>query len=48
MRRRELDRYLIELMGQRTWVEGMKLMLADAYAPGKPWPCFRGEHAVWL
>jgi hypothetical protein len=29
MRGRELDRYLIELAEQKTWIEGAKFMLAD-------------------
>lgn len=47
MRRRELERYLIELTEQETWIEGMKFVLADHQAPGRPWPCYRDEHKVW-
>ena len=47
MRRRELDRYLIELAEQKTWIEGVRFTLADADAPQRPWPCYRDEHSVW-
>jgi hypothetical protein len=29
MRRREVDRYLIELAEQKTWIEGVRFMLTD-------------------
>jgi hypothetical protein len=45
MRRRELDRYLME---QDTWIEGMKFLLSGHSATGRPWPCYRDEHSVWL
>lgn len=48
MRRRELDRYLIELLEQGTRIEGMKFLLSDHNASGRPWPCSRDEHTVWL
>ena len=48
MRRRELDRYLIELAEQKTWIEGVRFMLADPDAPQRPWPCYRDEHSVWV
>jgi hypothetical protein len=48
MRRREMDRYLIELIEQNTWIEGMKFLQANYDAPGRPWPCYRDEHKVWL
>ncbi len=41
MRRRELDRYLIELAEQKTWIEDVRFMLADPDAPQRPWPCYR-------
>jgi hypothetical protein len=46
-RRSELDRYLIELMEQSAWVEGIRYLLADRRASRRPWPCYRGEHDVW-
>ena len=48
MRRRELDRYLIELVDQKTWIEGVRFMLADPDTPQRPWPCYRDEHSVWV
>jgi hypothetical protein len=48
MRRRELDRYLIELVEQKTWIEGARFMLADPGTPQRPWPCYRDEHSVWV
>lgn len=47
MRRSELDRYLIELIEQDTWVEGMRHMLANRWMPGRPWPYYRDEWRVW-
>jgi hypothetical protein len=48
MRRSELDRYLIELLDHETWVKGVGYLLADADAPGRPWPHFRGEDQEWV
>ena len=48
MRRRELDRYLIELVDQETWIGGIKFVLADHDAPQRPWPFYRDEHKVWV
>ncbi len=47
MRRSELDRYLIELLEQRTWIEGIRYMLADYQVEGRPWPHYRAEDKVW-
>jgi hypothetical protein len=47
MRHRELDRYLIELAEQKTWIEGVRFMLADPDTPQRPWPCYRDERSVW-
>jgi len=47
MRRSELDRYLIELIEQDTWIEGMRHMLANRWTPGRPWPYYRDERRVW-
>ncbi len=48
MRRSDLDRYLIELLDQNTWIEGVRYMLADNQLEGRPWPHYRGEDQVWL
>jgi hypothetical protein len=49
MRRSELDRYLIELLDQATWVEGVRYLLADyQFGDGRPWPHYRGEDQVWF
>jgi hypothetical protein len=48
MRRSELDRYLIELIEQGTWIEGMRHMLANRRMSGRPWPCYRDEWHVWV
>src|SRR5262245_6124162 len=38
MRRLELDRYLIELLDQEVWLQGVKYMLADPNLKNRPWP----------
>lgn len=48
MRRSALDQYLIELVDQDTWIKGMRRMIADPNAQGRPWPTYRGEGQVWL
>lgn len=48
MRRSELDRYLIEMIEQRTWIEGIRYMLADYQLEGRPWPHYRDEGEIWL
>lgn len=48
MRRSALDQYLIELVNQDTWIEGMRRLIADPSAQGRPWPTYRGEHMIWL
>ncbi len=48
MCRSELDRYLIELLDQDTWIEGIRYLLADRHVEGRPWPHYRGEDQVWL
>lgn len=47
MKRSDLDHYLIEMLDQDTWIEGVRYMLADARLDGHPWPHFRGEDQVW-
>ena len=48
MRRSELDRYLIELLDQATWIEGITYLLADyQFGDGRPWPHYRGEDQTW-
>ena len=48
MRRSELDMYLIQLLEQETWVEGVKYMLTDPELNWRPWPHFRGEDQIWV
>ncbi len=48
MRRSELDKYLIEMLDQNTWIQGIRYMLADPGLDGRPWPHYRGEDQVWL
>ncbi len=48
MRRSALDHYLIEMVEQGTWIEGMRYMLADFDMEGRPWPTYRGEDQVWV
>jgi hypothetical protein len=48
MKRSDLDHYLIEMLDQDTWLEGIRYMLADSALNGRPWPHYRGEHQVWL
>lgn len=46
--RSEMDRYLIEMIGQRTWIEGIRyLVTRDKLMPRQPWPCYRDEHLTW-
>ena len=48
MKRSDLDHYLIEMLDQDTWIDGVRYMLADTSLDGHPWPHFRGENQVWL
>jgi hypothetical protein len=48
MRRAALDQYLIELIDQDTWVNGMRRLVADPNSYGRPWPTYRGEDCVWI
>lgn len=49
MQRSELDRYLIELLDQATWIEGIRYLLADhQFGNGRPWPHYRGEEKIWV
>lgn len=47
LQRSELDRYLIEMIDQDSWVAGIRYLLASDDTPGKPWPVYRNEHLVW-
>jgi hypothetical protein len=47
MKRSDLDHYLIEMVDQDTWIEGIRYMLADPELNGRPWPHYRGEDQVW-
>ena len=48
MSRSELDKYLIELIEQGTWIEGIRFLQANRRTAGRPWPCYRDEHRVWM
>lgn len=48
MRRSALDQYLIELVDQNTWINGMRRMITSPGLQGRPWPTYRGEDQVWL
>lgn len=46
--RSEMDRYLMELIEQRAWIEGIRhLMTRDKLMARQPWPCYRSEHLTW-
>jgi hypothetical protein len=47
-RRYELERYLIELINQRTWIDSLNELLSKPHLLGRPWPYFRDEHKVWV
>jgi hypothetical protein len=48
MCRSEMDRYLIEMIEQSTWIEGIRyLMTRDKLMPRQPWPWYRDEHLTW-
>ncbi|MGE5288182.1 MAG: hypothetical protein ACM3ML_13490 [Micromonosporaceae bacterium] len=48
MQRSELDKYLIELLDQATWIEGIRYLLADhQFGDGRPWPHYRDEDQTW-
>jgi hypothetical protein len=47
VRRSELDRYLMELIEQSTWIEAAKSLLSGSRTTGQPWPHYLNEHEVW-
>ena len=47
MRRSAIDQYLIEMVDQAVWVDGMKHMLADPQLEGRQWPTYKNEHRIW-
>jgi hypothetical protein len=47
MCRAELDMYLIQLLDQGTWIEGIRHMVSHDQHRGHPWPHYRGEDQVW-
>jgi hypothetical protein len=47
MRRSEIDMYLMQLLEQDTWIEGIKYILADPLLRKRPWPHYRDEDQVW-
>jgi hypothetical protein len=48
MRRSALDQYLVELVDQNTWIEGLRRMITSPGLQGRTWPTYRDEHRVWL
>jgi hypothetical protein len=49
MRRNALDKYLIELIDQDAWLEGLKyLLMGQSLMPRQPWPVYRDENQVWI
>lgn len=48
MHRSEMDRYLIEMLDQETWIEGIRYLLAANGMEGRPWPHYSGEDRVWV
>ena len=48
MQRSELDMYLIQLLEQDTWLEGIKYLLSDRQLNTRPWPHYRDEDHVWV
>jgi hypothetical protein len=44
VRRSALDQYLIEFVDQDTWIRGLRRMIADPSAQGRPWPTSRPRH----
>jgi hypothetical protein len=47
MRRSEIDMYLMQLLDQDIWIEGIRYMLTDPELRGRPWPHYRDEDQVW-
>jgi hypothetical protein len=47
IRRAALDRYLIEMIEQQAWAEGIRQMLADYRLARRPWPVYRDEDKTW-
>jgi hypothetical protein len=49
MRRSELDRYLIEMIEQDTWFQGIRYLLTGRpLMPRQPWPYYRNEYETWV
>lgn len=48
MYRSEMDRYLIEMLDQETWIEGIRYLLGAYDMEGRPWPHYCGENQVWV
>jgi hypothetical protein len=47
VRRSAIDQYLIELVDQAVWVEGIRRMMADPRLEERQWPTYRGEDRTW-
>jgi hypothetical protein len=48
VRRSALDRYLIEMIEQGTWADGMRQLLADHQTERRPWTTYRDEDQTWI
>ena len=43
-----LGHFILPLLDQATWIEGIKYLLADyQFGNGRPWPHYRGEDQIW-
>lgn len=47
LRRFELDRYLVEMVEQDTWIEGIRYLLHQYDLEGRPWPTYQDEYLTW-
>ncbi|MGX4733124.1 hypothetical protein [Kitasatospora griseola] len=47
VQRSELDRYLIELMDQKSWAAGIRHLTDAPDISRRPWPVFQDEHLIW-
>lgn len=48
MKPSEIDRYLLELIEQCTWIEGIRYLLSNPQMKRRPWPRYRDEENVWV
>jgi hypothetical protein len=47
LRQFELDRYLVEMVEQDTWIEGIRYLLHRYDIDGRPWPMYQDEYMTW-